>query len=102
MYDMRTTEPFWLSREALLGRISLLINKPIQGCLTGLALDRFCLAESLESQGCPSRVDGKNPSHSVPCRSRAASLMIPCLQFRARQATHTECGRNPRAGMGHI
>lgn len=36
MCIMRTTEPSWLSREAFLGRISLLVNKPIQGCLIRL------------------------------------------------------------------
>lgn len=33
---MTTTESSWLNREALLGRISLFINKPIQGCLIRL------------------------------------------------------------------
>ena len=36
MCIMRTTEPSWLSREAFLDRISLLINKPILGCLIRL------------------------------------------------------------------
>lgn len=36
MRNMTTTESSWLNREALLGQISLLINKPMQGCLIRL------------------------------------------------------------------